>query len=161
MKEVAVYSDYVCPFCYLAWPALKELMAAGWRVELRAFELRPLPLPLGRPPGPQARQEWAAVIAPRAAAQGLEVYFQARRPRTRKAHELAHHARRLGLAPAVHERLFRAYFTQGLDIGRIDVLVALGEALGLERSSVKVELDLDQYTDADMHNVLAYLVTLK
>jgi len=147
-RFLAVYSDYVCPFCYLAWPGISELIGAGWQVELRAFEVRPSPLPLAGRPGAGRREAWEQVIASRAAALGLAARLPELQPRTRKAHELAHHGRKLGMAALVHERLFAAYFRDGLDIGRIDVLVQLGEELGLEPSSVKVELDVDQYTDA-------------
>jgi predicted DsbA family dithiol-disulfide isomerase len=146
-RILAVYSDYVCPFCYLAWSGISELIGAGWQVELRAFEVRPSPLPLTSQPDAARREAWEQVIAPRAAGLGLTAKFPAWQPRTRKAHELAHHCRKLRLAARVHERLFAAHFRDGLDIGRIDVLVQLGEELGLERSSVKVELDVDQYTD--------------
>ena len=44
--------------------------------------------------------------------------------------------------------LYAAYFGEDRDIGRIDVLVAIGRGLGLDRSALKVALDIDQYTDA-------------
>lgn len=146
--SLVVYSDYVCPFCYLAWPAVEALLREGHDVELRAFELRPPPVPLPRSLEPQKRSAWERLIAPRAAELGLPARLPATFPRTRKAHEAAHHARRLGLGTAMHDALFRAYFGDGRDIGRIDVLVELGESLGIERSSLKVELDIDQYTAA-------------
>lgn len=148
VMRLVVYSDYVCPFCYLAWPAIRALIEAGHAVELRAFELRPAPVPLPRTLEPRKRLAWERVIAPRAAELGLEARVPEVFPRTRKAHEAVHHARRLGIGAALHDALFRAYFVDGRDIGRIDVLVQLGESLGIERSSLKVELDIDQYTDA-------------
>lgn len=42
--------------------------------------------------------------------------------------------------------LFDAFFVEGLDIGRIDVLVGIGTALGFDASQVKVALDLDIHT---------------
>ena len=146
--KLVVYSDYVCPFCYLAWPAVRSLLEEGHDVELRAFELRPPPVPLPRALDEPKRQAWERIIAPRAAALGLPLREPRVFPRTRKAHEAAHHARRLGLGAAMHEALFAAYFGEGRDIGRIDVLVAIGESLGIEASSLKVELDIDQYTAA-------------
>lgn len=148
MRGLVVYSDYVCPFCYLAWPALRALGEAGWEVELRAFELAPPGVPLRARVGAGERLQWERLVAPRAASLGLEARPPAFQARTRKAHELARHARQHGLAAAAHEVLFAAYYRRGLDIGRIDVLASLGEELGLERGSVKVELDIDQYADA-------------
>lgn len=148
MERIVVYSDYVCPFCYLAWAGVRDLIAGGADVELRAFELRPAPLPVLRELDAGKRQAWDRFILPTAERLGLPARLPTVFPRTRKAHEAAHHARTLGLGVAMHERLFHAYFAEGLDIGRIDVLVELGESVGIDRSSMKVELDIDQYTDA-------------
>ena len=41
--------------------------------------------------------------------------------------------------------VFAAYFADGRDVGRIDVLVELGEALGLDRTELKVVLDVDTF----------------
>ena len=148
MGRLVVYSDYVCPFCYLAWPGVRSLAQAGVDVELRAFELRPAPMPPLQGLDEGKRQAWDRFILPAARELGLDARVPAIFPRTRKAHEAAHHARTQGAALEMHDRLFRAYFAEGRDIGRIDVLVALGEEVGLERSALKVELDIDQYTDA-------------
>ena len=105
-------------------------------------------MPLPRTLESSKRLAWERVVVPRAAELGLEARLPVVFPRTRKAHEAAHHGRRLGIGTALHDALFRAYFVDARDIGRIDVLVELGESLGIERSSLKVELDIDQYTDA-------------
>jgi predicted DsbA family dithiol-disulfide isomerase len=147
-RRLAVYSDYVCPYCCLAWAGLQSLAAEGLEVALLPFELRPAPVPLPAATDPERRREWEQVIAPRAAALGLEVRFPAAVVRTRKAHELALHAARQGAGGAMHARLFQAYFAEGRDIGRIDVLLDLAAEVGLERTGVKVELGIDQYADA-------------
>lgn len=146
-RRLAVYSDYVCPYCFLAWAGLQRVAAEGVEVALLPFELRPAPVPLPFAHDPERRREWEQVIVPRAAALGLEVRFPPAVVRTRKAHELALHAAREGAAAALHERLFRAYFAEGRDIGRIDVLLDLAVAVGLDRTGTKVELDIDQYAD--------------
>lgn len=148
MGRVVVYSDYVCPFCYLAWPAVRELLREGVPVELGAFELRPSPAPLPRSLAGWQQEAWDRTIAPRAAALGLAPRAPTLFPRTRKAHEAARHARAVGAEEAMHDALFRAYFEEGRDIGRIDVLVEIGVQVGLDASGLKVELDIDQYTDA-------------
>lgn len=150
MGRVVVYSDYVCPFCYLGWAGVRDLVTEGAEVELRAFELRPAPVPLMRGLDAAKREAWQRFILPRAEALGLPAREPQVFPRTRKAHEAALHARRLGLGTEMHDALFRAYFAEGRDIGRIDVLVEVGASLGIEASSLKVELDIDQYTDAVM-----------
>ena len=43
--------------------------------------------------------------------------------------------------------IFEAYFGKGEDIGRVDRLVALAVALGLDRTAVKASLDVDRYQE--------------
>ncbi|HSJ14302.1 MAG TPA: DsbA family protein [Longimicrobiales bacterium] len=147
-RRVAVYSDYVSPVCYLAWVVLRRAASAGVVVTLRPYELWPAPLPMPPSDGPRERRLWDAVIAPNAARLGVEVRPPAAWPRTRKAHELALYAAREGRADQAHEALFHAYFVEGRDIGRIDVLAELAARMGLDPTAAKVELDIDQYSDA-------------
>ena len=50
--QIDVWSDYVCPFCYLEEPVL-ERIAEGYgervRIDWRPFELRPDPVPTLEP----------------------------------------------------------------------------------------------------------------
>lgn len=147
MPDLLVYSDYVCPYCYLAEPALARLREEeGLEAEYRAYELRPAPVPLRDPGSPGLTREWEEVILPVAAALGVEIRRPAVQPRSRKAHELAKLAAKLGAFGRVHRALFRAFFVEGRDIGRIDVLVELGAEQELDRTDVKVNLDIDQWT---------------
>ena len=53
--RVAVWSDYVCPFCYLELPVLERLQTeldGQVVVDWKAFELRPNPVPTLDPDGP-------------------------------------------------------------------------------------------------------------
>ena len=147
-RSVQLFSDFACPFCYLAEADSVRLAAAGHAVEYRSYELRPQPVPLEAPGDDAAkRYGWERMIEPMAAEAGLSMRFPAFGVRTRKAHEAARYARSHGMERAMRDALFAAYFTDGRDIGRIDVLVSIGEALGLDRTDLKVNLDIDQYTD--------------
>jgi predicted DsbA family dithiol-disulfide isomerase len=68
-------------------------------------------------------------------------------PRTRKAHELALHAREKGAFGAVHDALFRAHFEKGEDLGRVDVLVRLAEVAGLDGSEARTVLGVDRFLE--------------
>lgn len=148
MPEIIVFSDYVCPFCCLAEATLSRLRRED-RVEVayRAFELRPAPLPLLDPGDEGLRRAWERVVEPLARELGVVMRLPRVQPRTRKAHEAVAFARDHGRFPAMHEALFRAFFAEGEDIGRIDVLVRLGGSVGLEPTALKVALDIDQYTE--------------
>jgi predicted DsbA family dithiol-disulfide isomerase len=144
-----LYSDFACPFCYLAEVGARRLESAGHEVRYRAYELRPKPIPLEAPGSdPSKRQGWEHFIAPHARELGVDMKFPALGVRTRKAHEAARHAREHGRERAMRDALFAAYFAEGRDIGRIDVLVELAESVGLDRTETKVTLDIDQHTDA-------------
>jgi predicted DsbA family dithiol-disulfide isomerase len=148
-QQVHLYSDFACPFCYLAEAGAKRLEGAGHSVIYHAFELRPAPVPLESPGADAGKiRGWDLYVAPTARKLGLEMTFPALAVRTLKAHEAARHARQHGMERAMRDALFAAYFAEGRDIGRIDVLVEIGEAIGLDRTELKVTLDIDQHTDA-------------
>ena len=68
-------------------------------------------------------------------------------PGAGKAHELRLHAAEQGLESLMHERVFSARFLEGADIGRVDVLVAAAEKIGLDPSESKAVLDVDKHRD--------------
>jgi predicted DsbA family dithiol-disulfide isomerase len=51
------------------------------------------------------------------------------------------------LESALHETVFSARFLEGADIGRVDVLVASAEKVGLDPSESKAVLDVDKHRD--------------
>ncbi len=148
MQRLVIYSDYVCPFCYLGDSVVARLRGDGLLCEYRAFELRPAPAPIIDGDSEYIRRGWIQSVEPLAAQLGVDIKRPVMHPHSRKAHEAAAFAREHGLATEMHEAVFRAFFVQGLDIGRIDVLVGIGEALGMDRTELKVALDIDKYTDA-------------
>lgn len=148
-QQVDLYSDFACPFCYLAEAGAKRLEEAGRTVVYRAFELRPSPVALEAPGADPAKvRGWEVYVAPAARALGLKMKMPPIAVRTRKAHEAARHARGHGVERGMRDAIFAAYFEHGRDIGRIDVLVEIGTEIGLDRTELKVTLDIDQHTDA-------------
>ena len=139
---VVVFSDFACPFSYVTEAALRRMEAAG-EVEptYLAWELYPAPAQV---PAADAG-EWMGALRPLADELGLPLRVPAP-VRTRKAHEAAAFAQQKGAGAAMREALFAAHFAQGRDIGRIDVLVEIGAGVGLDRSELKVVLDVDSLT---------------
>lgn len=145
--RVIAVVDYVCPYSYVAESLLARLEAeTGVRVDRRPFELRPAPTPLVAPDDAELRRVWRETIEPLAASHGVEIRRPPVQPRTRKAHEAAAYARGRDRFRAMHAALYRALFVEGRDIGRIDVLLDIGEQVGLERSGLKVALDIDLHS---------------
>ncbi len=78
---------------------------------------------------------------------GLAYDFDAvQQANTRRAHELVHAARPLGLASPMLERLYRAHFLEGQHLGRVDTLVALAEEVGLDPAEVRRALADGRHT---------------
>lgn len=108
------------------------------------FELYPAPHPLPGPDDPVLQGELATARRLAGASPG-ELQAPTRVPRTRKAHEAVAFALKHGNGPALLGGIYRALWTQGLDIARLDVLADLGEAAGLEREALHVALGLDEF----------------
>jgi predicted DsbA family dithiol-disulfide isomerase len=147
--RVAVWSDYVCPFCYLELPVLERLKreaAAPVRVEWRAFELRPDPVPTLDPDGAYLHRVWGQSVYPMARERGVTLRLPPVQPRSRKAHEATALARSAGRGDAMTEALFRAFFEHGRDIGDPEILVATGREAGLDPDALRRALDEGRFT---------------
>ena len=127
--RLTVYSDYLCPWCYLAEHRLERLRAEwGDRLQLewRSFLLRPRPEP-GRDLERFVRysQSWLRPAA-EPDAPIFRVWEGTEGPPTHSvpAHLAAKAAAALGpeAFAALHGRLLRAYFEQSRDISRVDTL---------------------------------------
>ena len=67
--HIDVWSDYVCPFCYLAEPTLAQVeqeFKGAVQMNWRAFELRPEPVPTLDSQGEYLRDIWARAVYPMA-----------------------------------------------------------------------------------------------
>jgi predicted DsbA family dithiol-disulfide isomerase len=144
-----VWSDYVCPYCYLELPVLNRLQREyGDRVavEWHAFELRPEPVPTLLPDGEYLRTAWRRSVYPLAAERGMRLRLPALQPRSRLAHEAAAYVRDQHRFDPMHRAIFAAFFEDGRDIGSIDVLTGIGERVGLDALELRRALDEGRYT---------------
>ena len=142
--QVEVWSDYVCPFCYLEQPVLDRIAQEyGARVGIRwrAFELRPDPVPTLKPDGSYLRDIWARAVYPMAKERGMTLRLPPVQPRSRLAHEAALFAATQGLFDAMNPALFKAFFEDGSDIGDLAVLVEVGASIGLNPAELRQALD--------------------
>ena len=147
--RIDVWSDYVCPFCYLELPALQRLQQQfGDQVKViwRAFELRPDPKPTLDPDGEYLHTTWNRSVYPLAEQRGMRLKLPPVQPRSRLALEAAAFASAQGRFAAVHEALFRGFFEQGRDIGDIEVLCAIGQEAGLDPKALRQALQEGRHT---------------
>lgn len=150
--KISVYSDYVCPFCFLAKAPFEEAVR-GKKVEVewKPFELRPSPSPRLDPANdPQKRAAWDSYIMPAAARLGVEMRLPdvSPHPYTGLAFEGFHFAAAKGKGEAYNDRIFRAFFQESQNIGEVDVLTKLAGEIGLDEAGFRAALQAGTYRDA-------------
>jgi len=152
---VMLFSDYVCPWCYMAETGLDLLRQTRLiEVEFRAYELRPA----GTPPIPpeieaQYRERiaagWPRVQQMARERFGLELKRMddpAPRP-TRLAHIGAKFASAQGQGAAYHLAVFRAHWQELRDISSVDTLAEIARAVGLDDAAFRAALENPEYRD--------------
>ena len=139
---IMVWSDYVCPFCYLALPVLRRAAEElDVDVAWRAFELRPEPQPTLDPDGDYLHNVWESAVYPMAEARGMAIRLPPVQPRSRLAAVAAAFAQQENAFAPLHEALFRAFFEEGLDIGDRSVLLDIATTCGLDSAALHRALD--------------------
>jgi predicted DsbA family dithiol-disulfide isomerase len=137
--------DYVDPWSFIMEVRLREAERKADVDAVRtAFELAPPPAPLLRIDEPSWSDRWDTAQR-EGRRMGLELTPPGSVPWTRKAHELALHARTCRRFAHVHDALLRAYHLDGRDIGRVDVLVEIGVRAGLDRAETHTVLGVDRH----------------
>ena len=164
--KLDIISDPICPWCYIGKTNLdRALERAGdhpFEIEWHPFQLNP-DMPAGGADRrayleakfggkAQAVQIYARVTEVAAAA-GLVFNFEAmeRTPNTLNAHRLIHWAGIEGRQSLVVSALFRSYFTEGRDIGDVEVLADLADSAGMDGAVVARLLA----SDADIADIRA------
>lgn len=148
--RIDVWSDYVCPFCYLEEPVLERIRheyGDTIGVEWRAFELRPEPFPTLDPDGEYLHRVWNQSVYPMARQRGMTLKLPPVQPRSRRAFELAEFAREHGRFDEVHHALFRAFFEDGRNLADIDVLLDIAVASDLSADAVRASLEQGRFLD--------------
>jgi predicted DsbA family dithiol-disulfide isomerase len=152
---IDVISDVVCPWCYLGKRRLARAVGLIPEVHI-AIRWRPFRLDPTIPPEGIARSDYLTTkfgsvealdeshrqLTERGRAEGIDYHFDriTRSPNTVDAHRLVLWAAADGAQEDMVERLFAAYFSEGLDIGDTAVLASLAEDVGLDGATVAARL---------------------
>lgn len=162
--KIEVWSDIVCPWCYIGKRRLESALAGfdhPVEVEWRSFQLDPtVPKDYAGPVYEALREktgrstaevrEMTAHVSELAAAEGLTYDFDhSVMVNTFDAHRLTHLAKAQGLGGEMHERLLRAQLVEGATLNDVDTLVRLSEDIGVE--GAHRVLTSDEYA-ADVEN---------
>jgi len=154
--QIDFISDTVCPWCYIGRRRLARALEAvpqiTIRVTWRTFLLNP-EMPQGgmdrqaylqrKFGGADRAREIYRQVEAVGRSDGIPFDFDAvdRMPDSRRSHRLIRWAAIRGCEDNLIERMFRAFFIEGLDIGDAGVLAALAEDCGLDGSDARNLLD--------------------
>ncbi|MGC5331670.1 DsbA family oxidoreductase [Micromonospora sp. DT62] len=152
--EIEIYADVVCPWCYIGKRRLEQALEAydgEVTVRYRPFQLDPSPVPEPRPlvdamaakfGGPDRVRQMFGQVTEVAAQVGLKLDFdRAVAANTFDAHRLVAWATDRGRAAETVDALYRAHFTDGVDVGSRDALAALAAEVGLDGAEARRFLD--------------------
>lgn len=153
--QIDIFSDLVCPWCYIGKHRLEEALSLRPQMEAtifwHPFELNPdMPMEgmeantymIAKFGSAQRAKELYAPILEAAAALELPLDLDRRQriPNTARSHALTFWAQQEGYGDAMVEALFRAYFAEGRDIGAASVLAEIAESVGMDRDLVEARL---------------------
>ena len=160
--RVDIWSDVVCPFCYVGKARFDKALAGfGGRddveVVYHSFELDP-----SWPPGqtmptmemlatkynlsPADAEAAEGRVAAMAEAEGLGFKPDRVLGNTFDLHRVLHLAHDQGFQHRLLDAIYQAYFGQAADVFDPDVLAELAEGAGLDPEDVHQVLDSDDYT---------------
>lgn len=163
--RIQYWSDYACPYCYIGETNLRHALdelGVSYVFEMKAFELNPY---AKKSAGGDIVAMFAAKyqlnledaqkrvdsINEMARAAGLEFdYAKVFHTNTFDAHRLTKMAMAKGgsaMADQMAERLYKAYFAEGVDVGDQEVLVKLGNEVGLDPADIRAMLEGKDYSD--------------
>ena len=163
--RIQYWSDYACPYCYIGETNLRHALdelGVSYVFEMKAFELNPY---AKKSAGGDIVAMFAAKyqlnledaqkrvdsINEMARAAGLEFdYAKVFHTNTFDAHRLTKMAMEKGgtaMADQMAERLYKAYFAEGVDVGDQEVLVKLGNEVGLDPADIRAMLECKDYSE--------------
>jgi len=148
--KLTIYSDYVCPWCYVGQGAVQKL-SQNYPLEVTwmPFYLRPDTPPEGMelPAHVKAHMKGMQThLVQMANAAGLRMIFPDRIPNTRLAHEATEYARQKGKANEFHQAVFDLYYGRGEDISRWEVLQQAAKEASLDADEMREQVEQGKFT---------------
>jgi len=156
--QIDIYSDIVCPWCYVGKRRLERaltVVGGNRKVTWRPFQLNPTMPLVGMDRTTYLKAKFGSLEAfgrmeeqLLAAGAGERIPFAfekiERTPNTFAAHRLVWYAAQHGKQDAVVETLFRAYFLEGKDVGELKTLTHVAAEAGLDRTETDAFLASDK-----------------
>lgn len=162
--KIEIWSDYVCPFCYIGKRRLEEALKKAElenqaEVVFKAYELDPntpvgaggsVPANLAKKYGKSLEEANGMLqnVAEQAKTVGLDYNVEGmKQANTFNAHRLAKLGEQEGKGDAVAERLLKGHFINGETLDDEETLLAIAEEAGLSSERVKQVLQSDEFAE--------------
>ena len=148
--KVIVFSDYICPFCYIGYHRIEKLKEQfDLDVEWQPFELHPeIPkkgLHIERMPFIRDYLEMALTNVKRLADEdGLKLKFSDKWPNSRLALYISEYARKKGKFDEFHVLVLDVFWKEGKDIGELSLLLDLAESIELNQDEILEYIKTDE-----------------
>lgn len=143
--KVTVFSDYICPFCFVAAARLERLsQEVPLEVEWKGVEIHPETPDEGEPMSPELQQKLMNPWGPVqhfVTEEGLEFKVPPVLANSRLALEATEYAGEQGKLAQFHRAVFEGYWQQGRDISRIEVLAEIAGEVGLDPAGLRSYLE--------------------
>lgn len=166
--NVTIYSDYVCPYCYIGAERVRELQAEyNVPVVWKSFELHP-EAPAGGIPssmfyeGDRNLKRISENARGLAAEASLQFQTHVIYSNSRLALELGEYAEKEGLGHAYRKAIFDTYFQAIRDIGEETVLLEIAENIGIAKGVAEkclTERTMESVVDAQIQEARGYGIT--
>ena len=161
--KVVMFSDYICPFCYVGFETMRRLKPEfDFELEWHGFQIHPdwpaegIPADKLREAGDAAARKatWERITA-MADSVGFSMKPPAMLTNSRAALAATEFARESGRDEALEERIYRAYFNDGENIGDASVVARLAGEAGLDAAEVADAIRSPKYEMRLKNNSLA------
>ncbi|WP_214482463.1 DsbA family oxidoreductase [Bacillus sp. SM2101] len=146
--KMKVYSDFVCPFCFLAKkPLLEATSGKDVEIEWMPYELRPGNSEPLRPESNYIQTGWQHSVKPLSERIGVEMVLpeMSPHPRTHLTHEGLQFAKERGKGNEYADAVFRAFWQLEQDISDVEILTSIAENVGLDANEFKESLVSRKY----------------
>ena len=162
MLQIDIYSDTVCPWCFIGKRRLERALATRDDIEAsvnwRVFQLNPDMPPegmsndrylAGKFGNPDRAANAYSMIGRAGHGERIPFNLEAidRMPNTVQSHRLIRYAGQFGMQTPIVEGIFQAFFLDGEDIGSTLTLTRIGVQVGLDRAEVTEFLNGDEDRD--------------
>lgn len=168
--KIEVWSDVVCPFCYIGKRRLESALESfphreDVTVEFKSYQLDPNAKQYaGESYYDKMSEKFGSVervkqmtdnLAVQAKTVGLDFDFEnAKHTNTLDAHRLSKFAKAEGKDDKISEALLKAHFVDGKDVGDVETLAELAVEAGLDKSAaLEVINDKNAYKDEVEHDI--------